>query len=135
GGGTVWGGGPVGEGGGGGVAPPDVEMFTGIVEEMGTVVGLARGGGATRLSVKATVGLEGSDVGASVAVNGACLTVVERRADRFVFELGPETLARTMLGRLQPSDPVNLERPLRFGARWAATLCSGTWTESASWKR
>src|SRR5437667_374122 len=56
-------------------------MFTGIVEEMGTVVGLARGGEATRLSVKATVSLEGSDVGASVAVNGACLTVVERRAD------------------------------------------------------
>src|SRR5436309_1100125 len=100
-------------------------MFTGIVEEMGTVVGLARGGEATRLSVKATVSLEGSDVGASVAVNGACLTVVERRADRFVFELGPETLARTTLGRLQPSDPVNLERPLRFGGALGGHLVLG----------
>ena len=111
--------------GGSRVAPPDVEMFTGIVEEMGTVVGLARGGEATRLSVKATVSLEGSDVGASVAVNGACLTVVERREDRFVFELGPETLARTTLGRLQPSDPVNLERPLRFGGALGGHLVLG----------
>src|SRR2546430_3815354 len=77
-------------------------MFTGIVEEMGTVVALARAGTTLRLGVQAGVTLEGSDVGASVAVNGACLTVVERREDEVVFELGPETLARTTLGRLQP---------------------------------
>ena len=52
-------------------------------------------------------------------------TVVERRADRFVFELGPETLARTTLGRLQPSDPVNLERPLRFGGALGGHLVLG----------
>jgi riboflavin synthase len=100
-------------------------VFTGIVEEMGTVVALARAGGTLRLGVQAGVTLEGSDVGASVAVNGACLTVVERRADEFVFELGPETLARTTLGRLQPGDSVNLERPLRFGGALGGHLVLG----------
>src|SRR2546427_13228486 len=90
-------------------------MFTGIVEEMGTVVALARAGTTLRLGVQAGVTLEGSDVGASVAGNGACLTGGERREGEGVFELGPETLARTTLGRLQPRDPRNLERPLRFG--------------------
>ena len=79
-------------------------MFTGIVEEMGTVVTLVRAGAVLRLGVQAGATLEGSDVGASVAVNGACLTVVERPPDGFVFELGPETLARTTLGRLQPGE-------------------------------
>ena len=100
-------------------------MFTGIVEEMGTVVALARAGTTLRLGVQAGVTLEGSDVGASVAVNGACLTVVERRGDEVVFELGPETLARTTLGRLQPGDPVNLERPLRFGGALGGHLVLG----------
>src|SRR5438309_11829119 len=100
-------------------------MFTGIVEEMGTVVALARAGTTLRLGVQAGVTLEGSDVGASIAVNGACLTVVERPADEFVFELGPETLARTTLGRLQPGDRVNLERPLRFGGALGGHLVLG----------
>src|SRR6059036_1017815 len=100
-------------------------MFTGIVEEMGTVVALARAGTTLRLGVQAGVTLEGSDVGASVAVNGACLTVVGRREDEVVFERGPETLARTTLGRLQPGDPVNLERPLRFGGALGGHLVLG----------
>src|SRR5438034_4848216 len=91
---------------------------------MGTVVALARSGQAARLGVRAEATLEGSDRGASLAVNGACLTVVERSADGFVFELGPETLARTTLGRLQPGEPVNLERPLRFGDRKSTRLNS-----------
>src|SRR2546426_7403470 len=100
-------------------------MFTGIVEEIGTVVALARAGAALRLGVRAGVTLEGSDIGASVAVNGACLTVVERSGDGFGFELGPETLARTTLGRLQTGDLVNLERPLRFGGALGGHLVLG----------
>src|SRR2546428_126200 len=84
-------------------------MFTGIVEEMGTVVALARAGTTLRLGVQAGVTLEGSDVGASVAVNGAWLTGVERREGEGVFELGPETLARTTLGRLRPGQATNVE--------------------------
>jgi riboflavin synthase len=58
-------------------------------------------------------------------VSGACLTVVERRPGGFVFELGPETLARTTLGRLGPGDAVNLERPLRFGRALGGHLVLG----------
>src|SRR6058998_816642 len=92
---------------------------------MGTVVTLVRASAVLRLGVQAGATLEGSDVGASVAVNGACLTVVERPPDGFVFELGPETLARTTLGRLKPGDPVNLERPLRFGGALGGHLVLG----------
>jgi riboflavin synthase len=86
-------------------------MFTGIVEETGHVI--ARAG--SRLVVAAHVTLEGSVLGASVAVNGACLTVVERGPDRLAFDVGPETLRVTALGELGAGDAVNLERPLRLG--------------------
>ena len=100
-------------------------MFTGIVEEMGAVLGLGRAGKVARLEVEAAVTREGADIGGSIAVNGVCLTVVERRPGGFVFELGPETLARTTLGGLAPGDPVNLERPLRFGGALGGHLVLG----------
>ena len=100
-------------------------MFTGIVEEVGTVAALERGARVARLGVGARATLEGTGVGGSIAVSGACLTIVERRADGFVFELGPETLARTALGRLAPGDRVNLERPLRFGGALGGHLVLG----------
>jgi len=100
-------------------------VFTGIVEEVGTVTALERGARVARLAVSARVTLEGTGMGGSVAVSGACLTVVERRPDGFVFELGPETLARTMLGGLAPGDRVNLERPLRFGGALGGHLVLG----------
>jgi riboflavin synthase len=86
-------------------------MFTGIVEEVGRVVSLD----GPRLVVGARVVLDGSVLGSSVAVNGACLTVVERGAERLAFDLGPETLKVTALGDLAVGDTVNLERPLRLG--------------------
>jgi riboflavin synthase len=100
-------------------------MFTGIVEEMGVVRSATRAGDVTRLEVGAGTTLEGSAVGASVAVSGVCLTVVERRNDGFMFEVGPETLARTALGRLRAGDAVNLERPLRFGGALGGHLVLG----------
>jgi len=89
------------------------------------VTALERGARVARLAVSARVTLEGTGMGGSVAVSGACLTVVERRPDGFVFELGPETLARTMLGGLAPGDRVNLERPLRFGGALGGHLVLG----------
>jgi len=86
-------------------------MFTGIIEELGRVA--IRDG--SRLGIEARRVLAGSDIGASVAVNGACLTVVARGAGRLAFDLGPETLAVTALDDLQPGDAVNLERPLALG--------------------
>lgn len=100
-------------------------MFTGIVEELGTVRRLVRSGETARLEVQARRALEGSAPGASVAVNGACLTVVERLPDGLGFDLGPETLARTALGRLAPGAGVNLERALALGAALGGHLVLG----------
>lgn len=100
-------------------------MFTGIVEEIGTVRALAQKRDVTRIDVAARLTLEGSEVGASVAVNGVCLTVVERGAGELAFEMGPETLARTALGALTPGCAVNLERPLRFGGALGGHLVLG----------
>jgi riboflavin synthase len=100
-------------------------MFTGIVEELGTVRAVARRGDTVRLEVAASTAREGSGLGASVAVNGVCLTVVERPAHGLVFELGPETLQRTTLARLASGHRVNLERPLRFGGALGGHLVLG----------
>ncbi|MEX2220919.1 MAG: riboflavin synthase [Candidatus Rokuibacteriota bacterium] len=96
-------------------------MFTGLVEEIGSV--LQRDG--SRLVVGADRVLEESDLGASVAVNGACLTVVERGPGRLRFDVGPETLARTALGDLAAGDAVNLERPMRLGGMVGGHLVQG----------
>jgi riboflavin synthase len=85
-------------------------MFTGIVEESGRV--LRRDG--SRLVVGAGVTLEGTQVGASLAVNGVCLTAVELGSGSVGFDIGPETFARSALGDLTPGDDVNLERPMRL---------------------
>jgi riboflavin synthase len=100
-------------------------VFTGIVEEVGTVREVARKADVTRLAIAAAVAGEGSDVGASVAVNGVCLTVMARAPGELVFEVGPETLARTTLGSLAPGHRINLERPLRFGGALGGHLVLG----------
>jgi riboflavin synthase len=100
-------------------------MFTGIVEEVGAVRSFSREGETARLEVQARLTTEGSDVGASVAVNGVCLTVVARGPEGFAFDLGPETLAVTALADLRAGDRVNLERPLRFGGSLGGHLVLG----------
>jgi len=96
-------------------------MFTGLVEEVGDVIRLDD----ARLAVAARIVLEDSPLGASIAVNGACLTVVEQGAARLAFDLGPETLTRTALGELGAGDRVNLERPLRLGGLLGGHLVQG----------
>ena len=96
-------------------------MFTGIVEERGEV----RTAGTGRLAVACRTVAADSPIGASVAVNGTCLTVVERTDGGLEFDLSPETLARTSLGRLRPGDPVNLERPVTLAARLGGHLVQG----------
>jgi riboflavin synthase len=86
-------------------------MFTGIVEELGRV--LDRRGPRLIVAVRKT--LDGTDLGGSVAVNGVCLTVIERTSEALGFDVGPETFAVSALGDLAAGDPVNLERPLRMG--------------------
>jgi riboflavin synthase len=96
-------------------------MFTGIVEERGAVQEI--GGG--RLAVACATVNADSDVGASVAVNGVCLTVVERDDGHLAFDLSEETLRRTSFTRLAPDDPVNLERPLTLSSRLGGHLVQG----------
>lgn len=100
-------------------------MFTGIVEELGEVVELDRRAGSGRLTVKAGRVLDGSDPGASLAVNGVCLTVVDRGGGSLAFDVAPETLRMTALGELVSGDQVNLERPLRLGAPLGGHLLLG----------
>jgi riboflavin synthase len=92
-------------------------MFTGIVEEVGRVISLAPKATGARLSIECSEVLRDATAGASIAVNGACVTAVELSAGRFSADLAPETLRRTNLGHLRPGSPVNLERPLRASSR------------------
>jgi riboflavin synthase len=90
-------------------------MFTGLVQALGTVRTVVDAAGGRRLTVASTSLAPALQLGESVAVNGACLTVVAHDADTFDFEIGPETLAKTVLGGLTFGDVVNLERSLRVG--------------------
>ena len=96
-------------------------MFTGIVEERGEVTVTGDG----RLVVEARTVVRDSDVGASVSVNGVCLTVVERTDASLRFDLSEQTLERTCLRDLRPGDPVNLERPVTLVARLGGHLVQG----------
>ncbi|WP_322814050.1 riboflavin synthase [Chloroflexus sp.] len=101
-------------------------MFTGIVEEMGTVAHIVSGQDqANRLTITCRTVLEGTRIGDSIAVNGTCLTVTALTADSFTVGLSPETLRRTNLGRLHVGDPVNLERALAFGGRMGGHYVQG----------
>ena len=100
-------------------------MFTGLIEEIGIVRGLERRGDGGRLSIRAHRVLEGTRVGDSISVDGACLTVVETRADGFVVDCMAETLAHTTLGRTQAGREVNLERSLPVGGRLGGHIVLG----------
>jgi len=96
-------------------------MFTGIVEERGVVREL----GTTRLSIGCRTVTSDATKGASIAVNGACLTVVERSDEHLAFDVSEETLRRTSFSRLRAGDPVNLERPLTLSSRLGGHLVQG----------
>jgi riboflavin synthase len=105
-------------------------MFTGIVESMGTVESIARAEPerpAARLTVATKLDLSTVIIGASIAVDGVCLTVVELdlARGRFAADLGPETLMLTTLGNLEPGVGVHLERPLRLGDPLGGHLVAG----------
>jgi riboflavin synthase len=92
-------------------------MFTGIVEELGRVAAVEPKETGARLRIECSAILEDASLGASIAVNGACLTAVEIGAGKFSADLAPETLKRSNLGDLRPGSRVNLERPLRANSR------------------
>jgi riboflavin synthase len=100
-------------------------MFTGLVEELGTISTIVPQGAAVELSLRAPLVTSDAALGDSIAVNGCCLTVVRREADVLTFEAGSETLSRTNLGKLQTGSRVNLERSLRVGDRLGGHYVSG----------
>jgi len=100
-------------------------MFTGIVEELGRVRAITPVSGGARIEIDATTVLDDATIGASIAVNGCCLTVVELGDGHWAADAVVETLARTNLGDLAPGDPVNLERPVRLADRLGGHLVQG----------
>ena len=100
-------------------------MFTGIVEELGEVAGMADLGDSVRLTVHGPLVVDGSGHGDSIAVNGVCLTVVESGPGTFTADVMRETLDRSCLGALVVGDRVNLERPMRLDGRLGGHLVQG----------
>jgi len=100
-------------------------MFTGIVEELGTVRAVTPNAGGARIEIIAKVVLDDAELGASIAVNGCCLTVVELLDDGWAADAVTETLDRTSLGSLTAGDPVNLERPVRLADRLGGHIVQG----------
>jgi len=100
-------------------------MFSGIIEELGRVKNISKRGNLTLLEIKANKVLEGTKVGDSISLNGACLTVVGIGADYLSFEAIPQTLKVTNLGGLRISEEVNLERGLKVGDRISGHFVTG----------
>lgn len=100
-------------------------MFTGIIETLGTVKSVAPSGEGLRMTIEASFGPKDMQIGDSVAVNGACLTIVSFDNRAFNADVSPETLSKTTLGRIKMRDTVNLERAVRLGDRLGGHLVTG----------
>ena len=100
-------------------------VFTGIIEELGSIQSLERHGEAARLRVSCSTVLSDATEGCSISVNGVCLTAVEIEASSFTADLAPETLRRTNLGVLATGALVNLERPLQATGRLSGHVVQG----------
>lgn len=100
-------------------------MFTGIVEELGRIVAIEQQDDAVRLRIRGPLVTSDAVHGASIAVNGVCLTVVEHGEGEFVADVMQETLDRSSLGALVEGSPVNLERPVTLEARLGGHLVQG----------
>ncbi|GAA4157959.1 riboflavin synthase [Actinomadura keratinilytica] len=100
-------------------------MFTGIVEELGEIVALEPAGDSARITIRGPLVTQDAVHGASIAVNGVCLTVVEVGDGAFTADAVKETLDRSSLGELGPGAKVNLERPVRLSDRLGGHLVQG----------
>lgn len=100
-------------------------MFTGIVEELGSVLSLERRGEGARLRIRCATVLSDAFAGASICVNGVCLTAVDLRPDSFAADVAPETMRRTNIGDLRVGRRVNLERPVPPAGRLGGHVVQG----------
>ena len=100
-------------------------MFTGIIEELGTVAAMTTRATGARITVRCSTVLSDASEGVSIAVNGVCLTALDIRPDSFSADVAPETLRRTNLGALVAGSGVNLERPLSPTGRLSGHIVQG----------
>ncbi len=100
-------------------------MFTGLIEDVGRVYRWQTRKGSGILTLSTNLPLKKTDIGSSIAVNGACLTVIDNAGGRFIVDVSPETLERTNFREIRPADEVNLERPLRLEDRLGGHLVTG----------
>lgn len=100
-------------------------MFTGLVERLGEIDAIETADPGVVIRIRSAGYFADSQIGASIAINGCCLTVIERDDDVAAFEAGPETLQRTNLGRLEAGSRVNLERSLKLGDSLGGHLVTG----------
>jgi riboflavin synthase len=100
-------------------------MFTGIVEELGEIVGIDRQGISGSLRIRANKVLEGTKIGDSIAVNGICLTVVSMQDGQFTADVMAETIRRSSLSQAGAGDRVNLERAMAADGRFGGHIVSG----------
>ncbi|WP_106398464.1 riboflavin synthase [Actinocorallia populi] len=100
-------------------------MFTGIVEELGEIIGKTDGPESAVLRIRGPLVVSDAAHGSSIAVNGVCLTVVDLKDDTFTADVMRETLERSSLGALEPGSRVNLERPVRLQDRLGGHLVQG----------
>ena len=100
-------------------------MFTGLIEDVGKVVGLVRSGESGRLTVSSVLPTSEIRLGDSVAVNGVCLTVTHQDNAGLIFDVSPETMDRSTLGGLRSGNRVNLERALRLSDRLGGHIVTG----------
>lgn len=100
-------------------------MFTGLIEDTGRVASFHRRGDAGVLTVETALPAADIAIGDSVAVNGACLTITARSDRTLTFDVSPESISRTTIGKLCSGSRVNLERALRLGDRLGGHIVSG----------
>lgn len=100
-------------------------MFTGLIEATGQVTVFNRRGEAGQLTIQSELPTAEITIGDSIAVNGSCLTVTEKGNSTLTFDVSPESLARTTIGKLRSGSRVNLERALRLGDRLGGHIVSG----------
>ena len=100
-------------------------MFTGLVNEVGSIISIQKKGKLSHLSIRITSANAQDQIGDSICINGVCLTVTSLSGYILQFDLSPETITTTTLGKLKPSDRVNIERALRLSDRLGGHLLSG----------
>ncbi|HCG99400.1 MAG TPA: riboflavin synthase [Actinobacteria bacterium] len=100
-------------------------MFTGIIEELGTIQAIRRGADQFVLDIKAPRLVAGVEIGDSVAVNGICLTVTTKTRDGFTVDVMPETVTKTNLDDIKSGETVNLERAMTMSSRLGGHMVSG----------